>query len=154
MQRSALCRSRRELSNVYFLAKFRFDAAENEPCKVCLIEHQRPGRRVVNGLLRFRNGAVLRRLLAGACRRDLRLYMRDVVKVKVRGKPGSKMWKGNNYPRGIRNSKVHKHQFVEHHYCEIPKIFVRIGPQNDDVDKKSQTNTLRRTNEMLLKFWN
>ena len=33
-QRSALCRSRRELSNGYFLAKFRFDTAENEPCKV------------------------------------------------------------------------------------------------------------------------
>ena len=31
MQRSALCRSRRELSNAYLLAKFGFDAAENEP---------------------------------------------------------------------------------------------------------------------------
>ena len=29
MQRSALCRSRRELSNAYFLAKFGLDAAEN-----------------------------------------------------------------------------------------------------------------------------
>ena len=29
MQRSALCRSRRELSNAYFLAKFGFDTAEN-----------------------------------------------------------------------------------------------------------------------------
>ena len=35
MQRSALCRSRRELSNAYLLAKIRFDTAENEPCKVC-----------------------------------------------------------------------------------------------------------------------
>ena len=35
MQRSALCRSRRELSNEYFLAKFGFDTAENEPIKVC-----------------------------------------------------------------------------------------------------------------------
>ena len=35
MQRSALCRSRRELSNAYFLAKFGFDTAENEPCQVC-----------------------------------------------------------------------------------------------------------------------
>ena len=34
MQRSALCRSRRELSNAYLLAKFGFDTAENEPCKV------------------------------------------------------------------------------------------------------------------------
>ena len=31
VQRSALCRSRRELSNEYLLAKFGFDAAENEP---------------------------------------------------------------------------------------------------------------------------
>ena len=29
------CRSREELSNEYFLAKFGFDTAENEPCKVC-----------------------------------------------------------------------------------------------------------------------
>ena len=35
MQRSALCRSRRELSNECLLAKFGFDTAENEPCKVC-----------------------------------------------------------------------------------------------------------------------
>ena len=31
MQRRALCRSRRELSNEYLLAKFGFDTAENEP---------------------------------------------------------------------------------------------------------------------------
>ena len=30
---SALCRSRRELSNEYLLAKFGFDTAENEPLK-------------------------------------------------------------------------------------------------------------------------
>ena len=30
-----MCRSRRGLSNEYFLAKFGFDTAENEPCKVC-----------------------------------------------------------------------------------------------------------------------
>ena len=34
VQRSALCRSRRELSNAYLLAKFGFDTAENEPPKV------------------------------------------------------------------------------------------------------------------------
>ena len=28
-----MCRSRRELSKAYFLAKFGFDTAENEPCK-------------------------------------------------------------------------------------------------------------------------
>ena len=37
MQRSALCRSRRELSNAYFLAKFCLNTAENEPCQVCPI---------------------------------------------------------------------------------------------------------------------
>ena len=40
MQRSALCRSLRELSNAYFLAKFCFDTAENEPSKVCRITRQ------------------------------------------------------------------------------------------------------------------
>ena len=30
-----MCRSPRELSNEYLLAKFGFDTAENEPCKVC-----------------------------------------------------------------------------------------------------------------------
>ena len=37
MQRSALCRSRRELSNAHLVAKFCFDITENEPCKVCPI---------------------------------------------------------------------------------------------------------------------
>ena len=40
MQRNALCRSRRELSNTYLLAKFGFDTAENEPLIVCTIELQ------------------------------------------------------------------------------------------------------------------
>ena len=35
MQRSALCRSRRELSNEYLLAKIGVDTAENEPLEVC-----------------------------------------------------------------------------------------------------------------------
>ena len=30
-----MCRSRRQLSNAYSLAKFGFDTAENEPSKVC-----------------------------------------------------------------------------------------------------------------------
>ena len=33
-----MCRSRRELSNAYFLAKVGFDTAENEPSKVGPIE--------------------------------------------------------------------------------------------------------------------
>ena len=43
MQRSALCRSRRELPNEYLLAKLRFDTAENEPCKVCATYARCPG---------------------------------------------------------------------------------------------------------------
>ena len=39
VQRSALCRSRRELSNAYLVAKFGFDTAENEPSKVGPILH-------------------------------------------------------------------------------------------------------------------
>ena len=38
MHKSALYRSRRELSNEYLLAKFGFDTAENEPSKVCPID--------------------------------------------------------------------------------------------------------------------
>ena len=34
MQRSALCRSRRELSHAYLLAKIGVDTAENEPLEV------------------------------------------------------------------------------------------------------------------------
>ena len=44
MQRSALCRSRRELSNEYLLAKFGFDTAEKEPCKVCPLSAYRSPR--------------------------------------------------------------------------------------------------------------
>ena len=44
MQRSALCRSRRELSNEDLLAKFGFDTAENEPCNVCPLSAYRSPR--------------------------------------------------------------------------------------------------------------
>ena len=37
-----LCRSRRELSNAYFVAKFGLDTAENEPCQVCPTERSAP----------------------------------------------------------------------------------------------------------------
>ena len=37
VQRSALSRSRRELSNAYLLAKFGFDKSENEASKVCIL---------------------------------------------------------------------------------------------------------------------
>ena len=42
MQTSALCRSRREFSNEYLLAKFGFDTAENEPYKVWPIAARTP----------------------------------------------------------------------------------------------------------------
>ena len=48
MQRSALCRSRRELSNAYLLAKFGFDTAENEPFQVCPLSAYRSPRYLVN----------------------------------------------------------------------------------------------------------
>ena len=35
MHRSVLCRSRRDVSNEYLVAKIGLDPAENEPCKVC-----------------------------------------------------------------------------------------------------------------------
>ena len=57
MQRSALCRSRRELSNEYLLAKFgigRFDTAENEPCKVCLLSAYRSLRLVIGNYFLLR----------------------------------------------------------------------------------------------------
>ena len=54
MQRSALCRSRRELSNAYLLTKFRFDTAENEPAKKFVVR---------SAFLAVVRGAVL------ACRR-------------------------------------------------------------------------------------
>ena len=37
-----MCRSRREHSNAYLLAKFGLDTAENEPCQVCPTEQSRP----------------------------------------------------------------------------------------------------------------
>ena len=39
-----MCRSRRELSNAYFLAKFGFDIEENEPCQVCPLSAYRSPR--------------------------------------------------------------------------------------------------------------
>ena len=48
MQRSTLCRSRREFSNEYLLAKFGFDTAENEPCKVCPLSVYRSPRFAVS----------------------------------------------------------------------------------------------------------
>ena len=44
VQRSASCRSRRELSNEYLLAKIGFDTEENEPCKVCPLSMYRSRR--------------------------------------------------------------------------------------------------------------
>ena len=51
VQRSALCRSRRELSNAYLLAKFGFDTAENEPFQVCPLSAYRSPRCDLPGAL-------------------------------------------------------------------------------------------------------
>ena len=47
-----MCRSRRELSNAYLLAKFGFDTAENEPFQVCPLSAYRPPRSQPRNLLR------------------------------------------------------------------------------------------------------
>ena len=52
-----MCRSRRELSNAYFLAKFGFDTAENEPCQVCPTEQPAPEE--LSGIGRLRGAALL-----------------------------------------------------------------------------------------------
>ena len=44
VQRSVLCRSRRELANAYLLAEFGFETAENEPSKVCPLSAYRSPR--------------------------------------------------------------------------------------------------------------
>ena len=44
---SALCGSRRELSNAYLIAKIGLDTAENEPCEVCPIEGHGRGARLL-----------------------------------------------------------------------------------------------------------
>ena len=49
MQRTALCRSRRELSNAHLLPKCGFDKAENEPCKVCPIPRGAAARKIQAG---------------------------------------------------------------------------------------------------------
>ena len=48
VQRSALCWSRRELSNEYLLAKFGFDTAVHEPCKVCPLSAYRSPRSMMS----------------------------------------------------------------------------------------------------------
>ena len=66
-----MCRSRRELSNAYLLAKFGFDTAENEPCKVCRIPPSSLP------LLRTQQRPLVRRDL-------LRVAGQEVVNVQVR----------------------------------------------------------------------
>ena len=44
VHRIAFCRSQREISNAYLHAKFGFDTAKNEPCKVCTLSAYRSPR--------------------------------------------------------------------------------------------------------------
>ena len=62
MQRSELCRSRRELSNAYLLTKFGFDTAENEPCKDCPLSAYRSPRSALEDRLAKGNKSVEDRL--------------------------------------------------------------------------------------------
>ena len=88
VQRSALCRSRRELSNAYLLAKFGLDTAENEPCQVCPIEQcsdaasfERPGWAASASSARLEAGA---RTRAGAAARTARPALsRDEAKAPL-----------------------------------------------------------------------
>ena len=69
VQRSALCGSRRELSNAYLLAKFGFDAGENEPSKVCPVSATRSNaeRELSGGDLRMRTATVVFPVPGGPC---------------------------------------------------------------------------------------
>ena len=64
MQRSVLCRSRRELSHEYLLAKFGFDTAENEPLHVC--------EKIAKVRIKVRKNVGFRLAAAGAGCGDLR----------------------------------------------------------------------------------
>ena len=55
VQRTAFCRSRRELSNVYLLAKFGFVTAENELSKVCPLDRSSLVRRQITDLKNCRS---------------------------------------------------------------------------------------------------
>ena len=48
---SAWCRSRRDLSNAYFVANIRFDAAESEPCKLSPLSAYRSPRFKIYGAI-------------------------------------------------------------------------------------------------------
>ena len=60
MQRNALCRSRRELSNAYLLGTFGFDTAENEPSKVWPVRRRPTTRRTRRCASRCAAGRPLR----------------------------------------------------------------------------------------------
>ena len=82
MQRSALCRSRRELSNEYLIAKIGVDTAENEPLevwgKIFNIIQLCPYRRHVPLVRRLRREDV-RRVEAQAEVRDVRQLPAEVA---------------------------------------------------------------------------
>ena len=83
MQRSALCRSRRELSNEYLLAKFGFDTAENEPSKdpeSADVRDEQPPKRMSGPKRRVDE----RNLSAGSARSARK---RALLKVRVLGSP-------------------------------------------------------------------
>ena len=84
VQRSTLCRSWRELSNEYLVAKIGFDTAENEPCKrlpaqtASKYQNQNP-----SGIFIFWPPFVLRYL---ACFRCLLFLTPAKISTEVRGR--------------------------------------------------------------------
>ena len=60
-----MCRSRRELSNAYLLAKIGVDTAENEPCKVCPLSVYRSHFRAVRFPFENQSGSLLAILAQG-----------------------------------------------------------------------------------------
>ena len=73
-----MCRSRRELSNAYLLAKFGFDTAENEPSKVCRRSPSTLWPRFVAGSHAAELAALLDRFLVGAPEKDRKSIAREI----------------------------------------------------------------------------
>ena len=70
-----MCRSRRELSNAYFLAKFGLDTAENEPCQVCPTPRNAASSRAT---LERQGSGTLERSGSGELRSVATIYLLDI----------------------------------------------------------------------------
>ena len=87
-----MCRSRREFSNAYLLAKFGFYTAENEPSKVCRIQTMETELHAARLALSITPGAVGRELFfpMGKTSREEKIWRRSKSKKTFRlGFPGT-----------------------------------------------------------------